>query len=170
MPGPLTYAEVGATLDAAAPLPAGYHHVERRERIGVGAEVFRRVADGVLAWQVSRGAGLEVRTDAERVVEGAEVISVTRLGPVRIGAPCRVVGVLDGPARAGFAYGTLGGHPASGEEAFLVERDADGVVWFTVRAFSRPGTWWSRLGAPVARVVQGRVTTRYLAAARALAG
>ncbi|MYW00074.1 DUF1990 domain-containing protein [Streptomyces sp. SID3343] len=169
MPEPLTYTEVGATLDAAVPMPSGYHHVERRVRVGDGDEVFRRVADGVLRWQVLRGAGLDVRAEVERAVEGAEVTSVTRLGPLRVPAPCRVVGVYDRPNRAGFAYGTLRGHPVSGEEAFTVERDADGAVWFTVRAFSRPGTWWSRLGGPVARAVQRRMTTRYLAAARSLA-
>ncbi|MFI6587386.1 DUF1990 family protein [Embleya sp. NPDC050493] len=169
MPGALTYPEVGATLRGPA-MPVGYHHVERRVRVGEGAEVFRRVADGVLGWEVSRGAGLVVRTDAVRVAEGAEVTSTLRLGPVRFAAPCRVVGVLDEPDRAGFAYGTLPGHPESGEEAFVVERDADGVVWFGIRAFSRPGTWWSYLGGPAARAVQHRVTTRYLAAARRLAG
>ena len=35
--------------------------------------------------------------------------------------PARVVYVVDEPARRGFAYGTLHGHPESGEEAFLVE-------------------------------------------------
>ncbi|MYS86007.1 DUF1990 family protein [Embleya scabrispora] len=169
MPEPLTYPEVGATLRVAAPMPRGYHHVERRVRVGVGSEVFRRVADGVLGWEVLRGAGLEVRADADRVVEGAEVTSTLRLGPVRFGAPCRVVGVVDEPDRAGFAYGTLRGHPESGEEAFVVDRDPDDVVWFTVRAFSRPGTWWSYLGSPAARAIQHRVTTRYLAAGRRLA-
>lgn len=165
----LTYSDVGATLRDGVSLPSGYHHVERRVRVGEGAEVFRRVADGVLGWEVSRGAGLDVRADAVRAAVGVEVTSTLRLGPVRFAAPCRVVGVLDEADRAGFAYGTLRGHPESGEEAFVVECGPDDVVWFTIRAFSRPGTWWSYLGGPVTRAIQHRVTTRYLAAGRRLA-
>ncbi|MGW1998448.1 DUF1990 family protein [Embleya sp. NPDC001921] len=166
----MTYSEVGATLDPAVPKPSGYRHIERRVRVGEGSETFRRVAEGVLGWQVLRGAGLEVRGDAARVAMGVEVTSVLRLGPVRIGAPCRVVGVIDERDRVGFAYGTLAGHPESGEEAFVIERDVEDAVWFTIRAFSRPGTWWSRLGGPVTRAIQHRVTNRYVAAARDLAG
>ncbi|MBI5160997.1 MAG: DUF1990 domain-containing protein [Micrococcales bacterium] len=81
--------------------------------------------------------------------------------------PCRVVYVVDEPQRRGFAYGTLPGHAARGEEAFLVDRRDDGSVWITIRAFSRPATpfWW--LVDPILRVVQRVFTQRYL---RALAG
>ena len=34
-------------------------------------------------------------------------------------APCRVVYVIDEPDIRGFAYGTLPGHPESGEERFV---------------------------------------------------
>ena len=34
-------------------------------------------------------------------------------------------------------------------------------MWFEIRAFSRPATWWVRLGNPVAKLVQSRVTDRY---------
>lgn len=37
-------------------------------------------------------------------------------------------------------------------------------MWFTVRAFSRPATWYARLGAPVTAMVQRVVTERYLRA------
>jgi uncharacterized protein (UPF0548 family) len=51
---------------------------------------------------------------------------------------------------AGFGYGTLPGHQAKGEEAFTVERDADGRVWFAVTAFSVPARLPMRLGGPIA--------------------
>ena len=78
-----------------------------------------------------------------------------RFGPLRIVAPTRVVYVIDEPDRRGFAYGTLPGHPESGEEVFIVERQA-GSTSVEVRAFSRPGRWFTRLGAPVARRIQRR--------------
>jgi uncharacterized protein (UPF0548 family) len=89
------------------------------------------------------------------------------VGPISLDCPVRVIYVVDDPACKGFAYGTLPGHPARGEEAFLVEQEEDGSVWLTVKAFSRPSglRWW--LASPILRVVQARVTARCL---RALAG
>ncbi|GAA4732513.1 hypothetical protein GCM10023350_14890 [Nocardioides endophyticus] len=48
------------------------------------------------------------------------------LGPLALRIPCRVVYVVDEPERAGFAYGTLPGHPETGEELFLLSRLGDG--------------------------------------------
>jgi uncharacterized protein (UPF0548 family) len=92
---------------------------------------------------------------------GSEVI--VHLGPV--GAPCRVVYVVDEPDRRGFAYGTLPGHAESGEELFLVRFDsATEDVIAEVAAFSRHATWWSRLASPVTSLIQRIVTGRYLRA------
>ncbi|HEY1970090.1 MAG TPA: DUF1990 domain-containing protein [Pseudonocardia sp.] len=159
----LTYREVGATREL--PMPEGrYHHVQRRVRVGTGDEAFHQARITVFTWGMQRRAGLLVFPADKPPKEGLTVLVVTRLGPLRVVAPCRVLWTIDEPDRAGFGYGTLPGHPESGEEAFLVERDANGEVWAVVRAFSRPATWYSRLGAPVARLVQSRVTDGYLAA------
>jgi len=61
-----------------------------------------------------------------------------------------------------FAYGTLPGHPESGEERFLVHLNDDHIVTAQIRAFSRPGRWFTRLGRPIARRVQDATTQRYL--------
>ena len=92
---------------------------------------------------------------------------VIPFGPFKVGAPVRVVYVIDRPARKGFGYGTLPGHPESGEEAWILDRSEDGSVWMTIMAFSRPSTpgWW--LVYPVLRIVQEIMTRRY---ERALAG
>jgi uncharacterized protein (UPF0548 family) len=89
------------------------------------------------------------------------------VGPITFESPVRVIYVVDDPACKGFAYGTLPGHPERGEEAFLVEQEEDGSVWLTVKAFSRPAGfgWW--LASPLLRIVQARMTARYL---RALSG
>lgn len=98
---------------------------------------------------------------------GQTVELVIPFGPFGVKSPARVVYVVDEPKRKGFAYGTLPGHPEDGEEAFLVELSADGSVWLTVRAFSRPATWYWWAVYPVLRLVQEFYTRRYL---RALAG
>jgi uncharacterized protein (UPF0548 family) len=153
---PLTYPEVGAT---AGDLPAGYRHTRASAQIGTGRDRFERAGADVLRWGMQRGAGLRVRATAETAAVGTEL--VVRLGPVP--APCRVVYVLDETDRRGFAYGTLAGHPESGEELFSVRYDpATDIVHAEVVAFSRPATWWSRLGGPVTRLLQRVVTRRYL--------
>ncbi|WP_076834265.1 DUF1990 family protein [Frankia sp. CcI49] len=160
----LTYPERGAT---AGPLPDGYHHVMHRIQIGTGRTVFDRASGALLDWSMQRGAGLRLAATRPLVETGATVLMCAGPGPVGIAAPCRVVWVLDEPDRRGFAYGTLPGHPESGEEAFVVEWDA-GAVWLTIAAFSRPDGLLSRLGAPVGRRVQDVVTRRYIRAVRRL--
>jgi uncharacterized protein (UPF0548 family) len=75
-------------------------------------------------------------------------------GPLRLWAPCRVVWTVDERRRAGWAYGTLPGHPQCGEEAFVVSRDGSGTVWLTVLAFSRPAAWWTRAAGALVPVFQ----------------
>lgn len=153
---PLTYPETGAT---AGELPAGYHHTRASAVIGTGRDRFEQAGESVLRWGMQRGAGLRVQATTDTAAVGTELL--VRLGPVP--APCRVVYVLDEPDRRGFAYGTLTGHPESGEELFSVRYDrATDTVHAEVAAFSRPATWWSRLGGPVTRLLQRAVTRRYL--------
>ncbi|MGH3677947.1 MAG: DUF1990 family protein [Mycobacterium sp.] len=155
---PLTYREVGAT---AGPLPAGYHHVCKSAVIGRGRHRFDEAAAKVMRWAMLRGAGVRVEPSTEVAAVGSEVL--VGLGPLR--APCRVVYVIDKADHRGFAYGTLPGHPESGEELFAVRYDpASGEVYAEVTAFSRHATWWSRLGAPVTSLAQRIITSRYLTA------
>lgn len=155
----LTYPEVGATAGA---LPPGYDHVRRTAVLGRGTATFDRAADAVMAWDLHRRAGLRVDADSARATLGTTVRLGVGIGPLRVTAPCRVVRVVDEVTARGFAYGTLPGHPEQGEESFIVRRDAAGTVTLEILAFSRPAQWWSRLGAPVTRLAQQHLTTRYL--------
>ena len=83
-------------------------------------------------------------------------------GPVRIPIPCRVLWVIEEPDRAGFAYATLPGHPECGIEQFTLTRTRTGLVRMHLDVVSGPGTWWARLGAPMARWAQEHMTRRYL--------
>lgn len=157
----LTYPEHGAT---SGTLPPGYHHLERRARLGSGRAAFERGAAALMSWQMHRAAGLRVTADGD-AQPGVTVVS--RIAP-GLSAPCRVVYVVDEPGRRGFGYGTLPGHPESGEEAFVVSIDATDEVWFTVRAFTRPGTALARIAGPAGRVAQRLAAGRYISAMRRL--
>ncbi|MDN7121407.1 DUF1990 domain-containing protein [Nocardioides sp. ChNu-153] len=153
----------GRTLAAGA-APARYAGVEREQVVGRGGAAFARAATALGAWEVQRRAGVGVRADGPATAEGSVAELLLGAGPLGVRAPVLVVAAEATPRRVGYAYGTLPGHPEEGEEAFVVEHRADDTVVLVVRAFSRPATWWSRLGAPVTAVVQRRVTDRYLAA------
>jgi uncharacterized protein (UPF0548 family) len=95
------------------------------------------------------------------IVPGDSVVLEIPFGPFHVTAPARVVYVVNDLNRKGFAYGTLPGHPESGEESFIVEQTDDGSVWLEISAFSRPanGFWW--LVYPVLRLSQAYYTRRY---------
>ncbi|MDN6202653.1 MAG: DUF1990 family protein, partial [Micrococcaceae bacterium] len=174
-PGDLTYTDYGLTELGHA--PAGYRTVRRRSRVGAGEDAFRRLADGILDWQMHRGAGLRVPEDTPRASPGVRVVSGMGIGPIRVPAPCRVLWSLEpeaadpdtGPRRAGFGYGTLKRHPVAGEEAFTAVLDDEGTVWFEVLAYSKPANWLMRAAAPVTHRTQEWVTRAYFESAERLA-
>ncbi|HEU0102008.1 MAG TPA: DUF1990 domain-containing protein [Mycobacteriales bacterium] len=160
----LTYAEVGA---AAGELPAGYTALEQVTDLGAGASVLPRVGGALLRWELHREARMVVAATDPDVRVGGTVVSAAPAGPLALLATCRVVAVLDGPDRMGFAYGSLPGHPLVGEEQLSVELSAGRVV-FRIRSFSRPVGLAGVLPA-AARTGQRLVNRRYAAAARRLA-
>ena len=159
----LTYPEVGAT---SGPLPAGYHHLTRTAEVGHGRERFDAAARTVLTWEMHRRAGVAVRPSEAGVTEGGVAVLRLGIGPLAVEAPVRVVALVEEERRRGFVYGTLPGHPETGEESFVVRLHDDDRVTFTVTAFSRPATLLARLGGPVGRAVQALVTERYVRAVR----
>jgi uncharacterized protein (UPF0548 family) len=165
----LTYPEVGATRHK--PLPAGYRHLRYRTFLGHG--VFETAGAAVLTFRMHRATGARVTTTADRADPGVRLTIGVGIGRLTLAVPCQVVWSVDDDRQAGFGYGTLPGHLARGEEAFVVERDADGGVWFTITAFSVPARWPMRLAGPVGPQGQlayarfcGRALKRLCAAAR----
>ncbi|MDQ6685994.1 MAG: DUF1990 domain-containing protein [Actinomycetota bacterium] len=161
----LTYAEVGAT-DGSLP-SAGYCQIALSTIVGSGEEAFHRLADALLRWELQRAAGLVVTASSAAVTPGCTVLNATP-GRLALLAPCRVVYVLEGSRQRGFAYGTLPGHPLSGEELFGVELDAADHVILRIVSFSRP-CGPARLAPGLARAGQRAVNRTYVATARRLA-
>jgi uncharacterized protein (UPF0548 family) len=148
--------------------PPGYHRLEVREQIGTGDQVFLTAGEALTTWKMHNAAGVRIKSTDSPAVIGTNSLGRLGVGPVGIPIPCRVVWVVDEPDRTGFAYGTLQGHPESGEESFLVTREGD-EVFFTLRAYSRPATWYARLGGPATRTAQSLFAHRYAHALKRLA-
>jgi uncharacterized protein (UPF0548 family) len=158
----LTYSEVGAT---AGTLPRGYHHVCEAVVIGHGQDDLDNATTTLMTWEMHRRCGIRVLSAPPSAEVGGEV--TMRWCGQRF--HCRVVDVVDEPLRRGFAYGTLPRHPERGEERFLVSIDEEtGDVTASITAFSRPGSWTTRLAGPIGRRIQHWMTRRYLEPLRPL--
>jgi len=120
--------------------------------------------DGQPVLPASTSSGEQLYADTgERLVRAGDVALLwVGRGRASMRIPVRVIYLIDEPARRGFAYGTLPGHPESGEEAFVVEQRDDDSVWLTIRGFSRPSHPALWLAQPVLRLVQAFFTSRYL--------
>ena len=150
----LTYPEEGSTR--RTPLPPGYHHLHEELPIGHGPAALTAAGEAITTFRMHRAAGAGIRADARRAAPGVRVEVALGIGPLRLRAPCTVVWTVAEEHRIGFAYGTRPGHPECGEEAFVAELRADGSVWFTVTAFSRPARALTRLAGPLVPVFQRR--------------
>ena len=163
----LTYAAVGATAvadESWAATPGEFRRYEQTVAVPLRWEDARSL---MLRWAVKTRSGFEVDADGSAepsVSEGANLWLRLAIGPVGIREPIRVVAVVDHTLRCGFSYGTLDGHPVSGEEAFILHRaKKDAPVLLTIRSLTRPaarGFW--RYSFPFLLAVQRRFRKRYL--------
>jgi len=148
----VTYDHVGSTLEGRPPR----HGFSAERFVGTGPAAFDAARHALQTLVPQRSLATVLPPDSQ-VSEGSTVLVALRLGPVTVVAVNRVVAVVNEDRRWGFAYGTLPGHPESGEEAFeVVHRDDDSVVaHITVDAVSavpariaglvdRPTGWVSR--------------------------
>jgi uncharacterized protein (UPF0548 family) len=168
----LNYGPVGATRpddDRWVTPPAGHRSYERTVRVGHGSGDWDAAATAVLTWGVKTRSGFTVEPGpgaGPRVEAGADYWLHASFGPFTVREPVRVVAVADQRDRRGFSYGTLDGHPVSGEESFVVHRSPDGAVWLTLRSLTRPAPGLWRLAFPAILVAQRWYRFRYLRALR----
>ncbi|WP_078314960.1 DUF1990 domain-containing protein [Mycobacterium sp. D16Q16] len=164
---PLTYGPAGATCPGEstwAPTPSGLRRFEQTVPIGRGDEAWRKASQAVLAWGVKRRSGFRVNPEVT-VSEGAEFQISFGWGRFSIHEPVRIVAVANTNDRCGFAYGTLPGHPVSGEEAFIVHQNGNGTVFLTLRSLTRaaPSGFWRGV-FPILLMAQRVFRRRYLRA------
>jgi uncharacterized protein (UPF0548 family) len=157
---PLTCSPIGGSLDGDPPDGLRRHEWSTR----LPGSSLETATAALKEWAVHRGAGLAVLADGPLDV-GTNVAMSAPLPVGFVDLTCRVVAVVDEPHRQGFAYGTLPVHAETGEEAFIVVRDEQGVR-FDVHAVSTPRHPLARLVPAVADRLQDRAVKRYLRAMR----
>ncbi|WP_454853770.1 DUF1990 family protein [Promicromonospora soli] len=167
----LTYDVVGGTSPAAELWlpPDGWRGYEHTVRLGSGTDLWNAASAAVLSWGIKTRSGFTVDPplEAGRAARQEERYwLVARIGPVRVREPVEIVATLATHDRAALAYGTLEGHPVSGEEAFIVHRDGDGNVGLTLRSLTRAGQGPWRGLFPLILIAQRVYRRRYLRALR----
>ncbi|SOC46880.1 Uncharacterized protein, UPF0548 family [Blastococcus aggregatus] len=159
---PFNYPEVGATGEAE--LPAGYRTGSYSAVVGAGRADFERAAAAVFDWRAQRSVGFRVRASGPAGVPGTVVVLTAGFARLGHELPCRVVWAQTGGDERGFSYGTLAGHPESGEERFTLRLLPDGDVVYEIRVFFRLASRAARLAGPLSLGLQRLGTRRYLTA------
>ena len=136
--------------------------------------MFAAAVDALETWRMFPGGWVDPHAGPRPAEVGRNVAVVAKGCGLWSMWACRVIYRLDeeGPVRrAGFAYGTLDGHFAQGEERFSIEwhRDDDSV-WYDLYAFSKPRAAWARCLYPFVRRMQRRFARESMAAMQEAAG
>jgi uncharacterized protein (UPF0548 family) len=150
------------TFDTPGQRPEGFRSDHSAVDLGDDPPAFERAKAALRAWAVHRGAGVEIHPPDASLAPDMTVSFTTRQLGLWFLAACRVTEVIDTVTIFGFTYATLPGHPERGEESFTVSHHPGEQVRFEVAATWRPDALVTKLGGPVARLVQRRATQRYL--------
>ncbi len=132
------YDEVGASRDGG---PAGYDLDHYRVRLGEGAAAFSAACAALRQWRMFPRRWTEIRPAIPPLKPGAAVAVLACVFGVWWLNACRIVYVVDEMEpvhRFGFAYGTLPAHVERGEARYTIEWDKNDIVWYDIRAFTRP--------------------------------
>lgn len=151
---------VGATL--APGVAARVHH--ETAVVGRGEKTFDAAAAALAGWACHTGIDARIHRPDAAIEEGRTLLVVLPAGPVSIIVPNRIVAAVDEPNRFGFAYGTLVGHHERGEEAFVAELDADGLVQCTIAVDAGPASLAARMVGPAITAISHAALRRYLRA------
>jgi uncharacterized protein (UPF0548 family) len=151
------YEAVGATEHTP---PAGFVVDRTGIELGRGEAAFIAAKEALERWEQFQLGWVEA-WPCDAPLQSGELVAVLgrAIGLWWLNA-CRIIYTIDGLGplrRFGFAYGTLPGHVASGEERFLIQWDqATDIVRYDILAFSRPNHFLIKLGYPLVRRSQKR--------------
>lgn len=151
---PYTYAAIKQTAHETPVLH--YDNDQLRVKIGHGEATFQKAKIAIQSWQMFPRSWTRIFPANAPIQEGTTIAMNARFAGMWWRNSCRIVYVMDESNRFGFAYGTLPGHVESGEELFLVSKDANEEVWYEIKAFSKPRHWIAKLGYPLIRLLQAR--------------
>ena len=148
----LSYTEINKTRQN---LPVkNFNNDFQKVAVGKGKTDFELAKSALKNWAHFPNHWAEIKPEQASTVPGTNLCLCIRLFGMWWLNACRIVYQTDEVQKFGFAYGTLPAHIESGEELFQVEIDDNDVVWYEIRAFSKPRHWLVRFAKPVVRLLQ----------------
>lgn len=129
---------------------------------------FERVRHRILGLRLFPPQSIVLHADTPdgRAALDATIVQHFFFGPIALESAVRVVGLDDasdtGSRRVSVTWATLRGHPERGIETFSASLRPDGVINVAIHARSRPGGIVVRLGSPLARRLQIRISRESL--------
>ncbi|MBF0628663.1 MAG: DUF1990 domain-containing protein [Magnetococcales bacterium] len=158
-----TYPEVGRSRQIVQPtLPMqGYQQFHLRVPIGQGAALYEQAREAFIAWRMFDLHWVHLCLPPDPWQEGSSLIVLGRSLGLWWPNASRIIYTLNEQTphlrRLGFAYGTLTGNMARGEERFLLEWDPEKeTTYYDFYSFSCPNGLLSHLGAFHLRQLQER--------------
>ncbi len=159
-----SYTELGATKKHEC--PPGYRPNHLRLKIGEGREAYQRAVKALNELENLKLSWCQFHSSEDRLVGGATIaICAQHFGFHSINFS-RILEVYEDEVREsdgklklrfGYIYGTLSSHDLIGEEQFLVEfNEETQEVIYDIFSFSKLRTLFTRLGAPMGRLLQRR--------------
>ena len=150
-PLPYSYPEVNASKTEQV---EGYDNDHNKIYLGKGETIWQNAKIALKNWQQFPQDWTTTLPQKTPLKNNKTVAVFFRMFGIWWMNAARIVYTLDDAQRFGFAYGTLPGHVERGEECFWIEKEADGSIFYHIRAFSKPRFWMARLGYPIARAYQ----------------
>ncbi len=146
-----SYQEVGASQKEE---PKNYDNDHSSIYLGRGEELWSQAKKVLDHWQQFPKGWTKILPAQAPLEVNQNVAVLFRMWGLWFTNSARIVYVLKEENRYGFAYGTLPGHVEKGEECFWIEREANGAIYYHIKAFSKPRFWLAKLGYPIARMYQ----------------
>ena len=148
---PYSYAQVG---DSRKEIVAGFDNDHNKIYLGTGHSIWENAKNAMQNWQQFPPKWTSIYPNTTALEKDQIVVVSFHLFGIWWLNGARIVYGLDDENRFGFAYGTLASHVEQGEECFWIEKEADGSIYYHIRAFSKPRFWMAKLGYPLARGYQ----------------
>ena len=138
------------------PPPSGFRRHRLKARIGTGHDWYLRARDALLAGTPFELPWVSIE-GTDRLFQAGQSHTVnSRIWPLWVSSPVRVLDVVDAPHRCAVTIDALVGHPVSGQERLSVAFElAGGAVTFEIDSVSRP-VGAARFASPLVRIAQAR--------------
>ncbi len=150
---PFSYQNVGTSN---AGTQKGFKNDHNFVYLGQGDQVWIRAKNALNNWNQFPPSWTRILPRRTSIKKSEAVVVLFKIFGIWWINTAKIVYTIDESDKYGFAYGTLPGHVARGEELFFIKKDQNGNIYYHIKAFSKPAYWIILLAFPLMRYFQRR--------------